>query len=185
MVETLPERMTADEYLAWEARQETKHEFDGIRPVAITGGTWAHSRVQGNLITALNTRLRGGPCQPCGPDMRLPTGSGRYRYPDAMVTCRPIDRDASEVPDPVVVFEVLAEGTERIDKRVKLVEYRSIPSLLRYVMVEQDEPYLTVVARTGHGWSLDVLRGGATLAMPEIGIVLAVDELYAGLPPAA
>jgi len=31
--------MTVDEFLAWEQRQEGRYEFDGFRPVAMTGGT--------------------------------------------------------------------------------------------------------------------------------------------------
>ena len=79
--------MTSDEFLAWEERQELKWEFDGFQPVAMNGGSVAHSRIQGNLIFTLVGRLRGKRCQPYGPDLKVPTGKGRYRYPDALVTC--------------------------------------------------------------------------------------------------
>ena len=65
------EPMTPEQFLAWEARQDLKWEFDGFQPVAMTGGTFGHSRIQGNLIAALIARLRGRPCQPCGPDVRV------------------------------------------------------------------------------------------------------------------
>ncbi len=35
--------MTLDEFLAWEREQELRYEFDGFAPVAMTGGTVAHS----------------------------------------------------------------------------------------------------------------------------------------------
>ena len=112
--------MTAAEFLAWEERQELKWEFDGFQPVAMTGGTFAHTRIQGNLITALNNRLRGRPCRPCGPDMKVETG-GKYRYPDALVTCSPMPPDATVAADPVVIFEVLSKSTSRDDRTVKLM----------------------------------------------------------------
>ena len=31
--------MSLAEFLAWEERQELRYEFDGFRPVAVTGGT--------------------------------------------------------------------------------------------------------------------------------------------------
>jgi hypothetical protein len=31
--------MTLEAFLGWESRQEIKYEFDGFRPVAMTGGT--------------------------------------------------------------------------------------------------------------------------------------------------
>ena len=180
---TQPQRkpMTSAEFLAWEAKQELKWEFDGVQPIAMTGGSFAHSRIQGRLITALNNRLTGKPCQPCGPDMRVPTGSGRYRYPDALVTCASVPPDALDVLEPVVLFEVLSPSTEREDRKVKLREYCSIPSVRRYVMLEQDEIAATVFARTETGWSLDLLDMGDTLVMPEISVEIPLAELYANV----
>ena len=37
--------MTLAEFLAWEERQELPYEFDGLPPVAMTGGTVAHDRI--------------------------------------------------------------------------------------------------------------------------------------------
>lgn len=175
------EPMTPEEFLAWEARQELKWEFDGFQPVAMTGGTFGHSRIQGNLVAALIARLRGRPCQPCGPDVRVPIPGGRYRYPDALVVCRPVRPDAVEVPDPVVLFEVLSGGTAHTDRVVKLREYRSVPSVRRYVMLEQDEALATVVARTETGWSIDQVDAAGTLALPEIGVEIPLAELYEGI----
>ena len=177
--------MTPDEFLAWEARQDQRWEFDGFNPIAMTGGTAGHNTNQGNLQVALRTRLRGNPCRPFGPDMRVPTPGGRYRYPDMLVTCTPLDYTASEAPEPVVIFEILSESTARTDRTTKLLEYRSIPTLQRYVMLEQDQAAATVITRTDHGWAMDVLRAEDTLAMPEIGIELPIAELYLDveLPP--
>lgn len=78
--------MTKDEFLAWEARQDHKWEFDGVRPSAMTGGTAAHATIQVNLIGELRERLRGTGCKVFGADLKLATGPG-YRYPDAQVSC--------------------------------------------------------------------------------------------------
>ena len=53
--------LDAEQFLAWEERQELKHEFDGFQPEAMTGGTAAHETIKVNLITALRNRLRGKP----------------------------------------------------------------------------------------------------------------------------
>jgi hypothetical protein len=45
--------MTVPEFLACEERQELRYEFDGIGPVAMTGGTLGHDIIQSNLIAAL------------------------------------------------------------------------------------------------------------------------------------
>ncbi len=85
MSHALIPHMTADEFLAWEREQEFKWEFDGFQPVAMTGGSLAHSAIGGNLITALNQRLRGKVCRPYGPDAEVETCIG-YRHPDAVVS---------------------------------------------------------------------------------------------------
>jgi Uma2 family endonuclease len=60
--------MTLEAFLDWESRQEIKYEFDGFQPVAMTGGIWNHSAIQANIIAALRSRLRGGPCRIVGSD---------------------------------------------------------------------------------------------------------------------
>ncbi len=40
-----PPPITLAEFLAWEERQELRHEFDGFAPVAMTGGTRAHETI--------------------------------------------------------------------------------------------------------------------------------------------
>ena len=87
MTQPLP-GMTEAEYLVWEDRQDSPRGFNGFRPVAMNGGTIGHERIQGNLKLHHMLRLRGGPREVFGPTMRVPTGLGRYRYPDAVVTCQ-------------------------------------------------------------------------------------------------
>ena len=170
--------MTADEFLAWEVKQELKWEFDGFQPVAMTGGTNTHATMQVNLITALRNRLRGKPCRPYGSDLKVGTGHG-YRYPDAFVTCTPVAPDATAVVEPVVIFEVLSRSTRQADRTVKLAEYQSIRSVRRYVMLEQYQALATVIERKGEDWTVRLLRPDAVLAMPEIGIEVPLAELYA------
>ncbi len=37
--------MTLAEFLAWEERQDLRYEFDGFKPIAMTGGTIAHDQI--------------------------------------------------------------------------------------------------------------------------------------------
>ncbi len=170
--------MTADEFLAWEAKQELKWEFDGFQPVAMTGGTGAHALIQINLTTALRNRLRGKLCLPYGSDLKVQTERG-YRYPDAFVTCTSVASDATIATEPVVTFEVLSRSTRQVDRTIKLAEYQAIPSVRRYVMLEQYQALATVIERKGEDWTLRLLRPDAVLAMPEIGIEVPLAELYA------
>ena len=172
--------MMPEEFLAWEAEQELKWEFNGFEPVAMTGGTDAHAAIRVNLLTALATRLRGKACYVRGLGIKVRTGPG-YRYPDAFVSCTPVARDATVAADPIVIFEVVSESTSKTDWTVKLVEYRSLASVQRYVMLEGNQTHATVVTRTGIGWSLETLGASDVLFMPEIGVEVPMSELYDGL----
>jgi hypothetical protein len=65
--------MTLAEFLTWEERQPTRHEFDGFQPVAMTEGTVAHNRIMCRLHPALERGLDGQPCEPFGPDVQIIT----------------------------------------------------------------------------------------------------------------
>ncbi len=62
--------MTMDQFLIWEEAQELRFEFDGIHPIAMAGGTAAHSAIQRNVLFSLTGRLRGMPCQPHGSELK-------------------------------------------------------------------------------------------------------------------
>ena len=173
--------MTLAEFLEWEERQPLRYEFDGVGPVAMTGGTAGHADIQANLAAALRTRLRGNPCRFYGSDLKFQVAEGRVRYPDGMVVCSPVDRTATVVHDPVVVFEVLSPSTAGNDRIVKAREYQATPSVQRYVMLEQDGVGATVYARSGNAWTHEILVADSILVLPEIALSLPLAELYEGL----
>src|SRR5271165_981395 len=173
--------MTLAEFLEWEERQQLRYEFDGVGPVAMTGGTYGHSAIQRNLAIAVGGRLRGKPCQFHGSDLKFQVAEGHVRYPDGMVVCSPMDRTATVVYDPVIVFEVLSPSTAGNDRIAKAREYLATPSVQRYVMLEQDGVSATVYARSGETWTHEILVADSILALPEIEVELPLAELYEGI----
>ena len=169
-----------ESFLAWEELQSFKWEFDGVRPVAMTGGTLAHEVIQGNIIRALNNRLAGGPCRAIGPNLKIKT-ERTIRYPDGGVTCSPLVGSDRFLPDPVVIFEVLSQSTAGTDRTTKLDEYKAIPTVRRYVMLEQDSVFATSIVRIGADWQHQLIGRSGTLAFPELGIEVPMSELYDGL----
>jgi Uma2 family endonuclease len=180
----LRKSMTLEQFLRWEEKQELRYEFDGVRPVAMTGGTVAHDQITFKVRKALDARLEGKPCQPHGPNVKIIV-AGAVRYPDVFVTCTKPSHDATVAQDPVVVFEVASESSSRTDRIEKLQEYQATPSIRRYVILEQTSIGATVFARQDDRWIGFALIEADTLQMPEIGIEVPMAEFYAGveLPP--
>lgn len=177
--------MSLDEFLAWEREQELKYEFDGFRPIAMTGGTVAHSVIGTNLVRALEDRLRGKLCRAFRGDLKIIV-QGRVRYPDALVTCSPVATSSDIVPEPVVVFEILSASTAATDRVAKNDEYRATASIQHYVMLEQTATAATVFSRDGADWVGHLLTGDAALLLPAIDVELPLSALYDGIefPPA-
>ncbi len=169
-------------FLAWEERQELRHERVGGVVRAMAGGTAGHDAVANNLRAELRARLRGTPCRAGGPDLKVVTAAGDVLYPDALVRCGRRDDRATTAEDPVLVAEVLSEGTLRHDLLVKRLAYRSIPSLRVILYLAQDQARVDVVRRGPDGrWDDGEPAVGldAVLSLPELGIELPLAELYA------
>ncbi len=172
--------MTLAEFLDWDSRQDVRYEFDGMQPIAMVGGTFAHASIQRNLALALGGRLRGKPCSFIGSDLKIEV-AGRIRYPDGFVLCTPVAATTTVVRDPVVIFEILSPSTSGTDRIVKTREYQATPSVRRYVILEQDRIAATVLSRADALWITEILLDDANLSLPEIGIDLPLAELYEGV----
>jgi Uma2 family endonuclease len=178
----LHQRWTTERFLAWEERQELRYEFDGFQPIAMAGGTAAHAAIQRNLLYALTGGLRGKRCQPYGSDLKIKVADGQIRYPQAFVVCTPVSPRATVVSDPVVIFEVLSESSATDDFVTKNAEYRATPSVERYIVLQQTKAAAAVFSRKGDDWVSDILTGDdAILRMPEIGLDIALSEIYLGV----
>jgi Uma2 family endonuclease len=167
--------LTLDEFLDWERSQELRYEFDGIQPIAMTGGSRPHARVVIRLGAAL-VNLVKPPCELFGPELKVLT-SGRVRYPDASVVCAGSDEDA-DVVAPTAVFEVISPSTALTDRRVKAGEYATVSAIMVYVLLEQDRPEATIRRRSA-AWEAETAIGlDATVDLPEIGVSIPMALIY-------
>ena len=183
MSSALARTMSRSEFLDWAQSQDRRYEFDGLHPVAMTGGSLGHNQITLAIHRALDRRLARSRCRPLGPDAGIGTIGDIIRYPDAVVTCSPFERSAHLVPAPVVVFEVISPGSLRIDRVVKLREYQAVPSIRAYVIVESDAPAVTILSRDADGEPFRAagLAEEDELALAAIGISVPVAEIYAAI----
>ncbi len=186
MPEPQQQSWTWDAYLGWEGKQPIRYELVDGQVFAMGGGTLAHDVIANNLRRALATQLRGGPCRPCGPDVKVATGTGNARYPDALIDCGRFVPTALQAQEPTVVFEVLSRSTAWIDQNLKLRDYDATQTIRHYVLISQDEPRAMVYTRGDDG-RLD-LRGAVlltglheTVHLQGASLSLPLAELYEGM----
>ena len=167
--------MSGEEYLAWEAEQEGKHEFLAGDIFAMVGASDRHVTIAGNLYVAIREHLRGGPCRVYIADMKLRVEAmDAWFYPDVMVTCDPADhqRDMDKTA-PVLIIEVLSPTTEAFDRGGKFAAYRTLPSLSEYLLIDPDSGRLELYRRNPENqWVLHAPEGDTPLELSSIELSL-------------
>ena len=196
-------KYTVAEYLAFEDQAEEKHEYrdgdildrdgnviDIETPTVLdmTGAVEAHLQIDQNLSRRLGEQLDGSGCVVRGSDQRVRTDRGRYSYPDKTIDCGPMLYDPPEqkvvLVNPRVIFEILSPKTEAVDRGEKFTRYRSIPSLLEYILVAQNLPRVEPFYRQPDGvWAIGGMVEGleSTLKLRSVPVELSLAELYAGV----
>ena len=182
---TAAEKLSAisvEDYLTGELVARVKHEYLGGYVCAMAGARNVHNVIATNVVGSLHARLRGKRCQPFNSDtkirVRLPTHL-RFYYPDASVVCQPNPPEDSYQDNPVVIVEVPAKATRRIDMHEKKDAYLTIPTLAAYLLVEQETAAVIVHRRTDQGFVREVFAvQSAVIPLPEIETELPLAEIY-------
>jgi Uma2 family endonuclease len=171
------------EYLAIEAATGMKHEWVDGYVYAMSGGTLAHNQLSAQIIMELGRLVEGRPCRVFTSDQKTrPRGIRFASYPDVTVVCgKPITHadDPHAVVNPLVLVEVLSDGTEQWDRTGKFRRYRKLESLQHYVLVSQHERCVEVYTRgADHAWVLREATEGETIALAALDGALDVDRIY-------
>jgi Uma2 family endonuclease len=191
VAEQRPGRLTVDEWRVLERTSEIKHEYSDGYLYAMAGGSLAHSRIAGNIFSAVDAALGDGPCNAYTSDAAARVSSSRYTYPDVMVSCSEHDQpspDETEVNEPRVVFEVLSPSTEHRDRGRKWDYYRQCASLQEYVLVGTEYQRVEVYRRTERGWGLFSIYGPEdAVELTSLDIRFSVAAIYrrSGVPQAS
>ena len=181
--------MTVEQYLASERDADARHEHVNGETFAMAGGTPRHSAVCANVIIALGTALRGGPCRAYDSNLRVHVPeTGLYTYPDASVLCgeaKVLGGDRLTVTNPKVLVEVLSDGTESYDRGARFRHYQALTSLEDILLVGSDEKRVQHFRRLPTSqWLLTTYEGlsaGEQIELESVSARFAFDDVYAQL----
>ena len=172
--------MTVEEYLRFDENSPLKHEYVAGEVYAMTGVPLRHNTIARNIVTALTAAAAEGPCQVFFSDVRLRTSADVYYYPDAMVVCGDVDELDVIVTEPCVVIEVTSPSSGRIDRGEKLTAYRSMPSVLAYLIVDHRRRRVERHWRAdaASAWNREEVAGHGTVNVPCLDVALSLDTIY-------
>jgi Uma2 family endonuclease len=176
-------RLSEADYLAIERSSSAKHEYWDGEVFAMAGASVVHNQIVMNVGRALLNLADDGPCIVLSSDtkVRVPLRKG-YVYPDVSVVCgepQCLDDHTDVLTNPQVIVEVLSESTERFDRGEKFAGYRSLPSLVDYLLVAQDQARVEHYTRGADGtWVLRELGPGMRLRLTGLSGEIAIDDIY-------
>lgn len=172
--------MSLDEFLAWEAGETTKHEFVDGHVFAMAGASRAHGTIALNLAALVRPAIRKTGCQAYLADMKvIPPGQRSVRYPDLVLTCDSRDlADEHITRFPKLIVEVLSRSTAAVDRGEKFEEYRRIPTLEEYVIIDSTQVLVEVLRRGDDLWTFKDYGPGSMFRLEAIPLDIAVNDLY-------
>lgn len=180
------QRLSADEFLAWETTQAVRYEFVQGEVFDMAGGEDRNDLVAGNLYIALRRHLSGSPCRVFGSDVKLHVeAADSIFYPDVMVTCSTADAASRLVKrEPLLLVEVLSPATAAFDRGDKFAAYRRLPSLAEVLLVDIDRRRCDLYRKGADGlWVLHPSEPGAGIELASVALAIPAAELWAELEP--
>jgi Uma2 family endonuclease len=173
---------TVESYLALEESSLERHEFVNGRIYPMAGGSYQHARIKDRFSRLVGNKLDGGPCEPTTSDVRVRIGEN-YVYPDVTIVCGEpeIEQDHGEhLLNPILIVEVTSPSTSDYDRGAKFRLYRSLPSLMEYLVFSQDEMFLEQHVRQGEAWVLLEFSSPDTpITLPSLQCQITLAEIYA------
>lgn len=178
--------MTVDDFLAWkgDGHQGKLELVDGeVRAMSPASAT--HGLIQATLAILIGQHLRQG-----GTRCRIftePAVSVRVRartnlrVPDLGVTCTKVEASDQQMPDPILLIEVLSPGNSD-DTWDNVWAYCTIPSVREIVVVHSTRIRAELLRRDAQGdWpeNPEVIEKGGILNLASIGFEGPLTEVYA------
>ncbi|MCW9680284.1 Uma2 family endonuclease, partial [Dolichospermum planctonicum UHCC 0167] len=131
------------------------------------------------------SQLRGSSCNVFMSDMKVRINLANenqtiFYYPDVIVSCDTEDQDRYFLNYPCLIIEVLSPSTETIDRREKLLNYRSLASLKEYVLISQDQVKVEVYRQDEkRNWTIQTLiNRDDKLHLDSVGLILEMTDIY-------
>ncbi len=180
-------KLTVEEYLQLEEKSEIRHEFYHGEVYAMAGGTINHNRLTRRVANLLETQPALNRCGVFSENMKVDVRAGVHMpYPDVVLTCHPFDLRGSNtiIRQPRLVVEVLSKSTERKDRGIKWLDYRRMPSLWYYMLVDQYATTVELFSRIEETaeWINTIYETlDDVIVLPRLSCELTVGAIYDGI----
>ena len=182
-------KYTLEEYLALDARSESRLEYWDGEIFDMSGVDPDHDQIESNLNLHLRLKLQGKPCRAYLANTRIKVPSlPPYRYGDSSALCGKPQYEkiggVRTLVNPALIIEVWSESTEAFDHGYKFTHYKSIPSFCEYLMILQHRPHVTQLVKQADGNWLHYEYNDleAVVKLVSLDCELTLGEIYEDIP---
>ena len=168
-----------EDYLASEQDVDIRSEYIEGQIYAMAGASELHNTVATTFCSMIDNHLPDE-CRAWQSDMKVVgenQGKSFSYYPDIMSSCEENTDNPYYRTNPSLIIEVLSPSTERTDLNEKFNNYTSIPSLIEYVVVAQDIPYLKVFRRRT-AWKAEAYYAEDKVLLESVNLEFLVKQIY-------
>jgi Uma2 family endonuclease len=174
-------RMTVDQFLDWAVGRPGRYELFRGEVFAMAPETADHADVKGAIYAALRSTIRQKhlACHVLPDGMTVRIDAETVYEPDVQVYGGDkITGAALEVPNPVVIVEVLSPSTRRVDVSLKLAGYFRLPSVAHYLIVDPTQPVILHHSRGTEDTILTRIVTEGIIVLDPPGLDLALSDIY-------
>ena len=180
-------KLTVEEYLHLEEKSEVRHEFYKGEMYAMAGGTINHNRLTRRVANLLENQSSLKKCGVFSENMKVDVRDGSHMpYPDVIMTCHPFDLRGNNliIRQPRLLIEVLSKSTAHKDRGDKWRDYRKMPSLWYYMLVDQYTTTVELFSRIEETqeWINSIYEAPEdVIVLPRLNVELSVGAIYDGI----
>ncbi len=179
----LPDFLTVDEFLAWDAPPGALWQLvDGV-PEAMAPPSPTHGVIQSRVDRLIGAFLdsKSSPCTiVTTPGVIIPSNPDiNFRSPDLAVTCSPIGQKDATLVDPVLIIEILSPGNQA-ETWINVWACTTIPTVREIVVFRTAAMGALVLRRDADGAWPDqpIAVNEGELVLESIGFRVALNEVY-------
>lgn len=179
------ETMTVDEFIAWDDGEGGKYQLVDGEVRALSPASTTHAKIQATLAGLLDRHL-DTPGVRCSvltePAVKTRIrAKNNMRVPDLGVTCTPDTAGQVELPDPILLIEIMSPGNQK-DTWNNVWAYATIPSVREILIVQSTRIEALLLRRQADGaWPPDpeTIAADGALTLASIDFSLPLSRVYA------
>ena len=180
MIAIAEKKYSFEAYVEFEKTSEIRHEFVHGKLIPMSGESKDANRIALNLNSLLESILEKMGYEIFLHDVRTMIKKGTlYRYPDIVIAHESDNIDTHAITKPILIAEVISEGTANTDRGEKLQEYCNIPSLQYYLIIEQKQQLIEMYSKKDGQWVLTFFNeSNPIILLKHFNTSVAIDKIY-------